>query len=122
MITSASEYGYFCENQKSQPKRIPLEEDNEWRKWTPDDAVDGNILASGMLLFIFFCMDGDDVRFHACVGGPDGKFEARMRMKIPKEGIRPATKEECDRMLNDLKSAGYAWNFERNAFDAVPVQ
>lgn len=122
MVTSTDEYSYFCKNQKGQPKHILFEKENEWRKWTPDDAVDGDILTSGRNVLIFSCMDGDDVRFHVCVGGPDGNCEVRMRMKIPKEGIRPATKEERDRMLKDLKSAGYTWDFDRYTIDVVPVQ
>lgn len=80
--------------------------------WTIQDAKDGDVLASGGVVFIFKIIHGVWLNCH-CSAHKDGSFIADsynlMTDKYFGE-VQPATKEQRDLLFQKMKEAGYEWD------------
>ena len=86
--------------------------EKEYHLWTIKDAKDGDVLASGHLVFIFKVIHGVWLNCH-CSAHNDGSFIADsydlMTNKYFSE-VHPATKEQRDAFFTKMREAGYEWN------------
>ena len=80
--------------------------------WSINDAKDGDVLASGHLVFIFKVIHGVWLNCH-CSAHNDGSFFADsydlMTNKYFSE-VHPATKEQRDLLFQKMKDAGFEWS------------
>ena len=89
--------------------------ENDAKLWTIQDAKDGDVLASGQVVFIFKAINNIWLYCH-CSGHNDGTFIAEsydiLRNKYFSE-VHPATKEQRDLLFRSIKEAGYQWDAEK---------
>lgn len=93
------------------------------RKWTIQDAKDGDILADGNLPFILKKIDTNKYSYAYCGISVDAGF------KIVSDGesgawtwmqdIKPATKEQRDQLEKAMVNAGYKWNKEGRKLEKI---
>ena len=90
------------------------EVDNSSRRWTFSDAKDGDILSydSGRWVLIFRSAHDSIIEYHALLSD-DGLTLNESALCVLDSAIRPATHDECMRLLLKLNADGHPWNPEK---------
>lgn len=120
LITGVEETGYIINKGSGY---IPFVCEGEMRLWTIEDAKDGDVLADGDLPFIFKKTDAYNYTYAYCGISLSGNF------RIDSDGefgewtwmldIKPATKEQRDRLFQRMKEAGYEWDAEKKELKKI---
>lgn len=97
--------------------------DNYSHLWTIEDARAGDVLADGVLPFIFKRIDSMQRTYAYCGISVDDGF------KVDSEGtvgewtwmtdLKPATKEQHDLLFQKMKEAGYEWDAEKKELKEI---
>ena len=85
------------------------------RLWTIHDAKDGDVLASGNVVFIFNKIHGVWIHCHCSLHKDDSFMEEDydlMNIKYGKK-VFPATKEQRELLFSKMRETGYEWNKEK---------
>lgn len=90
------------------------EVDNSSCRWTFSDAKDGDILSydNGRWIFIFCSAHNSIIKYHALLSN-NGLTLNESALCVLDSVIRPATHEECMRLLLRLNAEGHPWNPEK---------
>ena len=92
------------------------------RPWTINDAEEGDVLASGQVVFMFKMIHGVWLNCY-CSLHNDGSFIADsydlMNNKYFSE-VYPATKEQRDLLFQKMKEAGYKWDADKKELKTIP--
>lgn len=90
------------------------EVDNSSRRWTFSDAKDGDILSydRGRWVLIFRSAHDNIIEYHALLSD-NGFTLNESAICVLNSAIRPATHEECMRLLLRLNADGHPWNPEK---------
>ena len=90
--------------------------DKCWHKWTIKDARDGDVLvASDNSVFIFARVDGYGCIYHIALAN-DGVLKINPQLTHAWEsvrGVKPATKEQHDKLEKAMANAGYKWDADK---------
>lgn len=86
---------------------------DDFRKWTIEDANDGDVLSyqNGEWIFIFEKegMEPITFRYHSLLSKKGIEFNNYCETTLT-ECIKPATKEQHNLLFQKMKEAGYEWN------------
>jgi hypothetical protein len=89
--------------------------DRNFHLWTIQDAKDGDVLASGEVVFIFKAIHGVWLNCH-CSTHNDGSFIADSYDLLTDKyfsEVHPATKKQRDTLFARMKEAGYEWDADK---------
>ena len=90
--------------------------DGKSHLWTIEDAKKGDVLAaSDDSVFIFARVDGHSCIFHIALAN-DGRLVVNPLLISAWEtvkGVKPATKEQCDKLEKAMLKAGYKWDADK---------
>ena len=92
--------------------------DKCWRKWTIQDAKDGDVLAAHECLVLFREIDGLNIRCYCTyhfMNNPSFYVDTLQN----KDAFHPATKEQCDTLMKAMDNAGYTFNFEKKVLKNI---
>lgn len=92
--------------------------DKCWRKWTIQDAKDGNVLAAHECLVIFKEIDGLNIKCY-CTYHYMNIEKFYIDTLQNKTAFTPATKEQRDLLFSKMKEAGYVWNAEKKELNKI---
>ena len=112
---------YIAVTTNNEEVKIPYYFDDEqghmcsYHLWSIEDAKDGDVLASGEIIFIFNKIHGVWIDCH-CSLHRDGSFYEEdyglMNIKYGKE-VYPANKEQRDLLFKKMNEAGHEWDAEK---------
>lgn len=83
---------------------------NHYRKWTLDDAKDGDVLAAQECYVIFKEIDGLNIKCYCTYHYMGFNPSFHINTLQNKTAFHPATKEQRDLLFAKMKEAGYQWN------------
>lgn len=94
--------------------------------WSIKDAKDGDVLVNwNNTVFIFKAIEDDTVKFYIAynekwdaIKTPSTKLS---HLGLPEHQFEfhPATKEQCDTLMNAMADAGYEWNVEKKKLQKI---
>lgn len=111
------------EQKETQGIEQPLHISNayNWHLWSIEEAKDGDILASGGVVFIFKTIHGVKLYCH-CSAFKDGSFFADSYDLLTEKyfgEVYPATKEQRYLLFQKMKEAGYEWDVEKKELNKI---
>jgi len=97
-----------------------IDKQDDYHLWTIQDAKDGDVLASGGVVFIFNKIHSVWLNCH-CSEHNDGSFIAESYDLLNKHlsEVYPATKEQHDKFFAKMKEAGYKWDAEKKELKKI---
>lgn len=91
----------------------------QYHLWTINDAMDGDVLYSPCLSLLWIFKSKDTVYCGCNLNYNDGAFCGEGYFERPTDAI-PATKEQCNLLLQKMKEEGYEWDAEEK--DLIKVK
>ena len=92
------------------------------KRWTIQDAKDGDVLCAGQLIILFKQWeDNTDCNFAIAHAGIDisGKLQITDKHWLISNESKPASKEQCDILFSKIKEAGYEFDTERKEMKKI---
>ena len=87
---------------------VPFNNQHLLKRWTIQDAKDGDVLTTDTWTFIFKKYQDKFVGYH-CAASTFNNFSISDTGEIDSNYVHPATKEQCDILFQKIKEAGYEW-------------
>ena len=103
--------GHYIISFDGREVQIPFEwEGKLFRKWTIQDAKDGDVLKEDSCTFIIERMKPDGTAIIHCCLFDDGDFDLGSTLGFDVDSTYPATKEQREKKKKKMHDAGYEWD------------
>ena len=95
--------------------------DNQYllKKWTIEDAKDGDVLKEDSCTFIIERMERNEIAIVHCCLFNDDNFDLGSTVYFDVDSTYPATKEQRDLLFRKMKEAGYEWDAEKKELKKI---
>ena len=124
---------YYCDGNGKGYWTLPIEyADKYWRKWTINDAKDGDVLCCESGWTCIFKALNSDISFSSycfmdntgwfCETGSESHTLEKAFIKTYNGNIHPATKEQRDTLEKAMADAGYTFDFEKKELKELAHQ
>ena len=93
--------------------------DEKCHLWTIQDAKNGDVLAEHEIIVLFEKIEDQNIRCYCTyhyLGFNPAFYVDTLQNKNP---YRPATKEQCDLLFQQMKDAGYEWDDEKKELKKI---
>lgn len=100
---------------------LPIVDEECLHHWTIQDAKDGDVLASGQLVFIFNVIHGVWLNCHCSVHNDGSLITDSYDLMIAKyfSEVHPATKKQRDTLEKAMADAGYTFDFGKKELKKI---